>query len=39
MSELCWGFSLLFVGKDPSFTGEGVGAELRQHYTTGLGYE
>jgi len=29
-------FSLILVGKDPSFAGRGGGvAELRQHYTTG----
>jgi len=32
MAELCWAFSLIFVGNDPSFTAEGGGAKPGQHY-------
>jgi len=33
--EVCWAFSLIFVGNDPSFTGGGGGAEL-QHVPAAL---
>jgi len=34
--ELCRASSLIFVGRDPPFTDEGGGAELRQLDTTGV---
>jgi len=34
--ELCWASSLVFVGKDPSFTDEDGGAELWQLDTAGV---